>query len=79
VEVPVPVSVLPVYTRKDLFRPDRTYWLAGLSGTLGRSLADFLVSNGARHIALSSRSPKIDEEWVQWHKKRGVEVVYLAG
>lgn len=57
---PIPLTLEPVYTRKDLFQPDRTYWLAGLSGTLGQSLADFLIANNARHIAISSRSPKID-------------------
>ncbi|KAK3936668.1 hypothetical protein QBC46DRAFT_321098 [Diplogelasinospora grovesii] len=79
VDHPVPVSVEPVYTRKDLFRSDRTYWLAGLSGTLGRSLADFLISNNARHIAISSRSPKIDQDWVDWHKKKGVSVLHFSG
>ncbi|ORY67814.1 uncharacterized protein BCR38DRAFT_522670 [Pseudomassariella vexata] len=75
----VPLAVEPVYMRKDLFRPDRTYWLAGLSGTLGRSLADFLAAHDARHIVISSRTPKVDQEWVDWHSKRGVTVAYFSG
>lgn len=73
----VPVSVEPVYMRKDLFWPDRTFWLAGLSGSLGRSLADFLTAQGARYVAISSRNPKVDQEWVEWHRKKGVTVMYF--
>ncbi|KAH8651296.1 putative polyketide synthase [Xylariales sp. PMI_506] len=75
----VPVAVEPVFMRKDLFHPDRTYWLAGLSGTLGLSLVDFLAAHNARHIAISSRSAKVDEAWIAWHKKRGVNVSLFAG
>jgi hypothetical protein len=75
----VPVSVEPVIERHDLFRPDRTYWLAGLSGELGQSLADFMVSRNAKHIVLSSRTPQLDAGWVQWHKSRGASVVSFAG
>jgi SAM-dependent methyltransferase len=75
----LPVSVEPVYMRKDLFRSDRTYWLAGLSGSLGRSLADFLAAHNAKYIIISSRKPKVDQEWVDWHKKKGVSVAYFTG
>ncbi|KAK2024500.1 hypothetical protein LX32DRAFT_705488 [Colletotrichum zoysiae] len=77
---PVAVSVAPVLQwRQDLFRPDRTYWLAGLSGDVGRSMADFMVENGARYVALSSRTPKVEEGWVAWHKKRGATIAYFSG
>jgi SAM-dependent methyltransferase len=74
----VPMSIEPVFERMDLFRPDRTYWLAGLSGDLGRSLADFIITHGAKHVVLSSRTPKIDEDWVQLHRTKGVTVKYFA-
>lgn len=77
-EHPVPISVQPVLTRKDLFRHDRTYWLAGLSGDLGRSLADFMASHGAKHVVLSSRAPKVDETWVQGHRERGTVMKYFS-
>jgi NAD(P)-dependent dehydrogenase (short-subunit alcohol dehydrogenase family)/acyl carrier protein len=75
----VPVSVEPVFMRKDLFHPDRTYWLGGLSGTLGLSLVDFLAAHNAKHIAISSRSANVDEAWIAWHKRRGVNVSLFAG
>jgi len=78
---PVPVSIEPVFMRRDLFRPDKTYWLAGLSGTLGLSLVDFLAAHNAKHIAISSRSAStaIDPAWVSWHRKRGVTVSLFSG
>ncbi|KAF5858310.1 hypothetical protein ETB97_004590 [Aspergillus alliaceus] len=75
----VPVSVEPVMQRGDLFRPDRTYWLAGLAGDTGRSLADFMIAHNARNIVLSSRTPTVYEDWVQWHKSRGATVRYFGG
>jgi len=67
----IPVSVEDVFQRHDLLRPDRTYWLAGLAGDTGRSLADFTTAHNARNIVLSSRTPTLDEDWVQCHKSRG--------
>ncbi|KAH1545075.1 hypothetical protein KXX57_004968 [Aspergillus fumigatus] len=75
----VPVSVEPVTQRGDLFRPDRTYWLAGLTGDTGRSLADFMIAHNARNIVLSSRTPTVYKDWVEWHKSRGVSVRYFGG
>ncbi|UZP36441.1 hypothetical protein NXS19_004257 [Fusarium pseudograminearum] len=75
----VPVSVAPVWDRDDLFRSDRTYWMLGLTGDLGRSLAEFMISRGARHVVLSSRTPQPDEMWVErQQKKYGATVVYIA-
>lgn len=74
----VPASVEPVTMRQDLFRPDRTYWLAGLGGDLGRSLADFMIAHGAANVVISSRTPLVDEGWVAWHKDRGATVAYHA-
>jgi SAM-dependent methyltransferase len=75
----VPVSVEPIIERQDLFRPDRTYWLAGLSGALGQSLADFMIAHNAKYVVLSSRTPKLDERWVEWHKSRGATIACLKG
>jgi hybrid polyketide synthase/nonribosomal peptide synthetase ACE1 len=46
------------------FSPDRTYWLVGLTGGLGLSLCQWMAERGARHIALSSRNPKIEPAWL---------------
>lgn len=64
----VPVRVEPITLRKDLFVPDKTYWLIGLAGDLGRSICDFMISQGARYIVLSSRNPVVDEEWIEHHR-----------
>lgn len=47
-----------------IFVSDKTYLLVGLAGDLGRSIACFMVERGARHVVLSSRSPKIDQRWI---------------
>lgn len=60
----VEVNVAPVNTG-GLFRSDRTYLLVGCTGGLGQSLCRWMVANGARHLALTSRSPKsINETWL---------------
>lgn len=77
-EAILPISVRPISTRNDLFIGDVTYWLAGISGDLARSLADYMVAHGARHIALSSRNPREDTDWVEWHRSCGVQVSYFS-
>jgi hypothetical protein len=75
----VPVSVAPVWDRDDLFRPNRTYWMLGLTGDLGRSLAEFMISRRARHVVLSSRTPKPDKRWIERQQHiYGATVVYIA-
>lgn len=49
---------------RPLFRLDRTYWLVGLTGDLGLSLAEWMVGRGAKHIVLSSRNPHVDRKWL---------------
>ncbi|KAI1115190.1 putative polyketide synthase [Nemania sp. NC0429] len=46
------------------FSSKRTYWLAGLSGGLGKSLCEWMVDRGARYFVISSRHPKIDQRWL---------------
>lgn len=60
----VPVKVQPVDS-EDLFRPDRTYLLIGLSGEVGQSLCQWMVGHGARYVVLTSRSPKVSKEWIE--------------
>lgn len=47
-----------------LFVNDKTYLLVGLAGDLGRSIARWMVLHGARHVVLSSRYPRIDQQWI---------------
>ncbi|KAJ4311440.1 hypothetical protein N0V94_007953 [Neodidymelliopsis sp. IMI 364377] len=55
----VPIILDPV-DKAALFRDDVSYWLVGLTGGLGLSLCEWMISRGARHIAVSSRNPQID-------------------
>ncbi|OBU00869.1 putative Hybrid PKS-NRPS biosynthetic cluster [Pseudogymnoascus verrucosus] len=56
------------------FRSDKTYWLVGLAGQLGLSICQWMVKRGARHVALSSRTPKISEKWLKFVQADGAEV-----
>lgn len=58
----VSMTVEPV-DQRPLFRSDRTYWLVGLTGGLGLSLCQWMISRGARYIVISSRSPEVDPRW----------------
>ena len=69
----VPVKVQPIDS-EDLFRPDRTYLLVGLSGELGRSLWQWMVEHGARYVVLTSRNPKVSHEWIESFASYGATV-----
>lgn len=45
-----------------LLRPDATYILVGGIGGIGRSMAKWMSSKGARHIVLTSRKATISKE-----------------
>ncbi|KAI9693988.1 MAG: putative Hybrid PKS-NRPS biosynthetic cluster [Bathelium mastoideum] len=59
---PARVQITPV-DYQPLFSPDKTYWLVGLTSGLGLSLCEWMVKHGAKHIALTSRNPKVDPRW----------------
>ncbi|KAJ6141247.1 hypothetical protein N7470_010143 [Penicillium chermesinum] len=46
------------------FRSDRTDFFVGMTGSLGLSTCEFMMERGARHFALSSRRPNIDQRWL---------------
>ncbi|KAI1371771.1 beta-ketoacyl synthase domain-containing protein [Hypoxylon crocopeplum] len=50
---------------EQLFRPDRTYVLIGLTKDFGQSLCYLLVEHGARNIALASRKPNLSPKWTE--------------
>lgn len=56
------------------FPPDRTYWLAGLSGTLGLSLCEWMVRHGAKYVVISSRAPSVDRVWLEEMEAQGAVV-----
>jgi hybrid polyketide synthase/nonribosomal peptide synthetase ACE1 len=40
--------------------PEKSYWLVGLTGSLGISLCHWMIRRGARTIIFTSRNPQID-------------------
>jgi hypothetical protein len=75
-------SSLPVQqTRLDsstMFKgADSTYWIVGMSGALGLSLTDWMISKGARNVVLTTRNPDVAPEWLAAHKRRGATVAVL--
>jgi hybrid polyketide synthase/nonribosomal peptide synthetase ACE1 len=69
----VPVNVDPIDTLIQ-FHTDKTYWLCGLSGSLGVSLCQWMIRHGAKYIVLSSRRPQISDKWLQSTKELGATV-----
>ncbi|KAH8896398.1 putative polyketide synthase [Thozetella sp. PMI_491] len=72
----VPSRIRPI-DAEDLFVGGKTYWLVGLAGDMGRSIARFMVEHGARHLVLSSRVPKIDQRWIDDIARSGGRVMVL--
>lgn len=69
----VTVEVRPLDAQR-LFAHDKTYLLLGLSGQIGQSLCDWMVSNGAGCVCLTSRNPKVDEAWLKSFEGRDATV-----
>ena len=73
----VEVEVRPLDAR-GLFSKDRTYLLVGLTGQTGQTLCEWMVSNGAGCVCLTSRRPNVDEEWLESFSGTGATVKVLA-
>lgn len=61
-----------------MFKPNSTYWLCGLSGPLGTSICDWMISRGVRHMVISSRNPKMDQRWVEGHRFNGATIKIMS-
>ncbi|KAK7921531.1 Beta-ketoacyl synthase [Apiospora marii] len=73
----IPVRLCPA---EDIvkFRPDKTYWLIGLTGQLGISLCKWMAERGARHIAVTSRNPNINKAWLSRIEADGVQLHVMS-
>ncbi|KAI1070292.1 hypothetical protein LB507_010325 [Fusarium sp. FIESC RH6] len=69
----VRVRIRPI-DRNDIFRPDRTYLLIGLSGEVGQSICQWMVYHGARHVVLTSRKPGVDPAFIHHLESLGADV-----
>ncbi|THY91639.1 hypothetical protein D6C92_06192, partial [Aureobasidium pullulans] len=47
------------------FNAHKTYLLIGMTGSMGISTVMYMISRGARSFALASRSPKVDQIWLE--------------
>ncbi|KAJ5646400.1 ketoacyl-synt-domain-containing protein [Penicillium lividum] len=56
----------------------KTYILIGLTGDLGQSICQWMVTRGARFLVLASRSPSVDINWLAEIKALGAHVVVMA-
>ncbi|OKL61272.1 hypothetical protein UA08_03198 [Talaromyces atroroseus] len=59
------------------FSKDKTYALIGLSGAIGQSLCEWMISNGAGCVILTSRRPDIDPRWIDSFQGSGATVKVL--
>lgn len=73
----LPVQILPA-SKKVRFSEDKTYWLLGLTRGLGLTLCKWMARQGAKYIALSSRNPQIDPEWLEMMAENGCTVRVFA-
>ncbi|KAF7546390.1 hypothetical protein G7Z17_g8465 [Cylindrodendrum hubeiense] len=48
-----------------IFKPDMTYFMVGMAGGLGLSICQWMIRNGAKHLVITSRNPKIDESLLE--------------
>ncbi|KAI0117978.1 polyketide synthetase [Nemania sp. FL0031] len=76
-EKEVLTKVEPIDSRLT-FSQSKTYWLAGLSGSLGISLCQWMINHGARHVVISSRRPKIEDSWLRQMAEMGATVKVMS-
>ncbi|KAJ4861498.1 AMP-binding enzyme domain-containing protein [Trichoderma breve] len=68
------VALKPLDVSK-AFSSNKTYLLVGMTKELGLSLAQWMVKNGARHLALTSRTGSVEDPgWVPAMKAHGANV-----
>ncbi|KAK0668424.1 putative dual specificity polyketide synthase [Cercophora samala] len=77
VEGTVNVGVKPLDATQ-LFGKNKSYLLLGLSGQIGQSVAEWMVKNGAGCVCLTSRSPKVDPNWLEAVQSNGAIVKIYA-
>ena len=62
-----------------LYSPNKTYILVGLTRDFGQSLCNLFVQNGARHIVLCSRNPpKLRPKWQDEMVNKGINIRFEA-
>lgn len=70
----LPVRISPASSQVKL-NGNKTYLLAGMSGDLGQSVCNWMITRGAKNVVLTSRSPKVDSTWIAEMARLGARVV----
>ncbi|KAK4240422.1 putative pks-nrps protein [Achaetomium macrosporum] len=73
----LPVEMKPLDVGR-LVRPDKTYLMVGMTSELGLSLCRYLVVHGARHLVLTSRNPRISQDWLDEMARYGATICVYA-
>lgn len=74
-EIPITIRAIDP---KTLFSKDKSYFLVGLTGDVGRSICMWMAKNGAGTIIMTSRNPKVDPDWIKAVESTGCVVKVLA-
>lgn len=61
-----------------LFSDRKTYFLAGMTGSLGLSVSAWMIRSGAKHLVLASRNPKISPQWLDEMASLGANIKVQA-
>lgn len=56
----------------------KTYLLVGIANDLGQSVAQWMISRGARKVVSVSRTPKVEPSWLYEMGKLGARVVVMV-
>ncbi|CAK4002072.1 polyketide synthase [Lecanosticta acicola] len=61
-----------------LFSDRKTYFLAGMTDSLGLSISAWMIRSGARHLVLASRDPKVPPQWLEEMASLGANIKVLT-
>lgn len=78
VSTSLPVHIARLDVGPIFKREGSTYWIVGMSGALGISLSDWMISKGARYLVLTSRKPDVASEWIENHGHQGATIVVMS-
>lgn len=56
----------------------KTYLLVGIANDLGQSVAQWMISRGARKVVMTSRTPKVEPSWLYEMGKLGARVIVMV-
>jgi aspyridone synthetase (hybrid polyketide synthase/nonribosomal peptide synthetase) len=71
-------TTVPPLSLEGLFRPDKTYFMAGMAGGLGLSICQWMIRNGAKHMVITSRNPQVNTATLEEAERVGATVKVLA-